>query len=223
MKGNMSISESFNKTIIDSDLSNIPGDLLEQSIDSILEEGILEAIPIVRTIKGAIKTASNIQDRLFLNKIVSFLFHLKDVDTNQRQKMISDIDSSKKYKIQVGEKLLYIIDKCDDHTKSSIVSLIFKAYIEEKITYPDFLRTVYTINNISYEDLRSFVQIPEGHNLNSIDCFYYIQAGLIKRLTIQEIRKIEGDRQNGYDLGEMHNSYTREGEIVRQTLINVFN
>ena len=219
----MSISESFNKTIIDSDLSNIPGDLLEQSIDSILEEGILEAIPIVRTIKGAIKTASNIQDRLFLNKIVSFLFHLKDVDTNQRQKMISDIDSSKKYKIQVGEKLLYIIDKCDDHTKSSIVSLIFKAYIEEKITYPDFLRTVYTINNISYEDLRSFVQIPEGHNLNSIDCFYYIQAGLIKRLTIQEIRKIEGDRQNGYDLGEMHNRYTREGEIVRQTLINVFN
>lgn len=54
------------------------------------------------------------------------------MDTNQRQKMISDIDSSQKYKIQVGEKLLYIIDKCDDYTKSGIVSLIFKAYIEEK-------------------------------------------------------------------------------------------
>ena len=78
-------------------------------------------------------------------------------------------------------------------------------------------------SNISYEDLQSFVQIPEGHNLNSIDCYYYIQAGLIKRLTIQEVRNIEGDRQNGYALGEMHNRYTREGEIVRQTLINVFN
>lgn len=222
MKGNMSISESFNKTIIDSDLSNIPGDLLEQSIDSILEEGILEAIPIVRTIKGAIKTASNIQDRLFLNKIVSFLFHLKDVDINQRQKMISDIDSSKKYKIQVGEKLLYIIDKCDDHTKSSIVSLIFKAYIEEKISYPDFLRTVYTINNISFEDLQSLVQIPDGYDLNSIDCYYYIQAGLVKRLTIEEVKNIEGIPQGGFKVGAMHNRYTHEGEIVKKALRGVF-
>lgn len=223
MNTNMTITKSFNTTIIDSDLSSLPDELLEYSIDAILEEGVLEALPIVRTIKGAIKTAGNIQDKLFLNKIVSFLFHLKDVDSNQRKKMISNIDSNQKFKVQVGEKLLYIIDKCDDHSKSAIVSLIFKAYIEEKIKYSDFLRTVYTINNISYEDLQSFVQIPDSYDLNSIDCYYYIQAGLVKRLTIEEVKNIEGIPQGGFNLGVMHNRYTHEGEIIRQTLKDVFN
>ena len=79
MKTDMTVLESFDETIVDSDLSSIPADLLEQSIDAIMEDGILQSIPIVRTIVGAIKTAGNIQDRLFLNKILSFLFHLKDV------------------------------------------------------------------------------------------------------------------------------------------------
>ena len=65
----------------------------------------------------AIKTAGNIQDRLFLNKILTFLFHLKDTDAYQRQEMINDIDRSGIYQVRVGQKLLYIIDKCDDHTK----------------------------------------------------------------------------------------------------------
>lgn len=218
MKTDLTVIESFDATIIDSDLSSIPSDLLEQTIDSILDEGILQSIPIVRTITGAIKTAGNIQDRLFLSKIISFLFHLKDVDPYQRQEMINNIDRSERYQIRVGQKLLYIIDKCDDHTKSGYVAQIFKAFIQRRISYAEFLRTVYAINNISTGDLHSFLQIPNGQDLNNIDCFYYIQSGLIKRLSIQEMRAIEGGRQGGYLVGTMYNQYTREGEIIRQEL-----
>ena len=94
MKTDVTVLESFDETIVASDLSGISADLLEKSIDALMEDGILQFIPIVRTIAGAIKTAGNIQDRLFLNKILSFLFHLKDVDSRQRQKMINDIDRS---------------------------------------------------------------------------------------------------------------------------------
>lgn len=218
MKTDMTVLESFDETIVDSDLSNLPSDLLEHTIDSILDEGILQSIPIVRTIAGAIKTAGNIQDKLFLNKILTFLFHLKDVDAYQRQEMINNIDRSERYQVRVGQKLLYIIDKCDDHTKSAYVALIFKAFIQERITYPDFLRTVYTINNISSEDLINFIRMPDGQDLNSIDCFYYTQAGLIKKLSVQEMKTIEGGRPEGYLLGTMYNRYTREGEIIRQEL-----
>lgn len=218
MKTDMAVLESFDETIVDSDLSGIPADLLEKSIDAIMEDGILQSIPIVRTIAGAIKTAGNIQDRLFLNKILSFLFHLKDVDPRQRQEMINDIDRSGIYQVRVGQKLLYIIDKCDDHTKSAYVALIFKAFIQERITYPDFLRTVYTINNISSEDLINFIRMPDGQDLNSIDCFYYTQAGLVKKLSVQEMKAIEGGRPGGYLVGTMYNRYTREGEIIRQEL-----
>lgn len=218
MKTDMTVLESFDETIVDSDLSSIPADLLEQSIDAIMEDGILQSIPIVRTIAGAIKTAGNIQDRLFLNKILSFLFHLKDVDPRQRQEMINNIDRSGIYQVRVGQKLLYIIDKCDDHTKSAYVARIFSAFIQRRIFYAEFLRTVYTINNISTEDLQSFLQIPNGQDLNSIDCFYYTQAGLVKKLSVQEMKAIEGGRPEGYLLGTMYNQYTREGDIIRQEL-----
>ena len=135
MKTDMAVLDSFDETIVDSDLSGIPADLLEKSIDAIMEDGILQSIPIVRTITGAIKTASNIQDRLFLNKILSFLFHLKDVDAYQRQEMINNIDRSGIYQVRVGQKLLYIIDKCDDHTKSAYVARIFKAFIQRRLSH----------------------------------------------------------------------------------------
>lgn len=218
MKTDKTVLESFDETIVDSDLSNLPSDLLEHTIDSILDEGILQSIPIVRTIAGAIKTAGNIQDKLFLNKILTFLFHLKDVDAYQRQEMINNIDRSERYQVRVGQKLLYIIDKCDDHTKSAYVALIFKAFIQERITYPDFLRTVYTINNISSEDLINFIRMPDGQDLDSIDCFYYIQAGLVKRLSGEEMFAIEGGRTGGYNAGAMFQIFSREGEIIRQEL-----
>ena len=218
MKTDMTVLESFDETIVDSDLSSIPADLLEQSIDAIMEEGLLQSIPVVRTIVGAIKTAGNIQDKLFLNKILTFLFHLKDVDAYQRQEMINNIDRSERYQVRVGQKLLYIIDKCDDHTKSAYVALIFKAFIQERITYPDFLRTVYTINNISSEDLINFIRMPDGQDLDSIDCFYYIQAGLVKRLSGEEMFAIEGGRTGGYNVAAMFQIFSREGEIIRQEL-----
>lgn len=218
MKTDMTVLESFDETIVDSDLSSIPADLLEQSIDAIMEDGILQSIPIVRTIVGAIKTAGNIQDRLFLNKILSFLFHLKDVDPRQRQEMINNIDRSGIYQVRVGQKLLYIIDKCDDHTKSAYVARIFKAFIQRRISYSEFLRTVYAINNISSEDLQAFLQIPYGQDLDSIDCFYYIQAGLVKRLSGEEMFAIEGGRTGGYNVAAMFQIFSREGEIIRQEL-----
>lgn len=218
MKTDMTVLESFDETIVDSDLSSIPADLLEQSIDAIMEDGILQSIPIVRTIVGAIKTAGNIQDRLFLNKILSFLFHLKDVDPRQRQEMINNIDRSGICQVRVGQKLLYIIDKCDDHTKSAYVARIFKAFIQSRISYSEFLRTLYAINNISSEDIISFLRIPNGQDLNGIDCFYYMRAGLVDKLSMQEMRAIEGGRPGGYLVGTMYNRYTREGEIIRQEL-----
>lgn len=218
MKTDMTVLESFDETIVDSDLSGIPADLLEKSIDAIMEDGILQSIPIVRTIAGAIKTAGNIQDRLFLNKILSFLFHLKAVDPRQRQEMINNIDRSGIYQVRVGQKLLYIIDKCDDHTKSAYVARIFKAFIQRRISYSEFLRTVYAINNISSEDLQAFLQIPYDQNLDSVDCFYYTQAGLVKRLSGEEMFAIEGGRTGGYNVAAMFQIFSREGEIIRQEL-----
>ena len=48
---------------------------------------------------------------------------MNSISADECEKVISEIDNSKKYRIKLGEKLLYIIDKCDDHEKSEIIFL----------------------------------------------------------------------------------------------------
>ena len=46
---------------------------------------------------------------------------IKNISATKRRDMINKIDNSGKFRTKVGEKLLYIIDKCEDHEKSQII------------------------------------------------------------------------------------------------------
>ena len=72
--------------------------------------------------------------------------------------MISELDESKVHRIKVGEKLIYIIDKCEDHVSTEYVAKFFKSFLLNKISYSDFLRCTSIIQNIFIEDFECFVK-----------------------------------------------------------------
>lgn len=151
------LSNSLERTLKDSDLHNLTEEVGEVALDSLLEEGVLKDIPIIGMISGLTKTALNIQDQLFLKKIIRFLTELRNIDPKERNRLISKIDDSEKFDIKVGEKLLYIIDKCDDHISSKYLAKLFKAFLKEEINYSEFLRGAVIIQNIFTEDLKYFL------------------------------------------------------------------
>jgi hypothetical protein len=69
------------------------------------------------TVIGLGKTAMGIKESLFLKKIIYFISELENISATKRHEMFEKIDNSRKFRTKVGEKLLYIIDKCDDHEK----------------------------------------------------------------------------------------------------------
>lgn len=151
------VPDSFQETITNTDLSDISKDLVESSIDSFLTDGVLKEIPVVKSIIGVIKVSSNISEYLFLKKIVSFLNGIKDINPQKRKKVIDKIDTSKKYRIRVGEKLLYILDRSDDYEKAEYIATLFVALLEEQITYDDFIRGSNAINTLSIPDFKLFL------------------------------------------------------------------
>lgn len=151
------LSNSLNKTLRDSDLQNVTTNLAETISDSLLNDGILKDVPIIGTIVGLTKTAINLNDRLFLKKIIHFITEIKDVEPHKRKKLIADIEKSEKIKIKVGEKLLYIIDKCDDHISAKYVAKLFNAFLKEEIKYSDFLRGTVIIQKTFIDDLEYFI------------------------------------------------------------------
>lgn len=152
------LSNSLEHTLKDSDLQNVTIALAEVFADSLMEEGIAKEIPIIGTVIGFGKAAMGIKEILFLKKIIYFISELKNISATKRHEMIDKIDNSGKFRTKVGEKLLYIIDKCDDHEKSQITARLFSAFLSEIISYEEFLRASYIVDQVILEDLKRFVE-----------------------------------------------------------------
>lgn len=158
MKESSELSKSIKTTLTDTDLQNVSADLAETFMDSVIRDGLLKDIPIIGTIVGLGKTTLNIKDRLFIKKLIHFLNEIKDIPIEKRKEMISKIDESEDFGIKIGEKLLYIVDKCDDHEKAKLIAKLFAAFLNEKIDYSDFLRASVVIERSMVDDLMWFVE-----------------------------------------------------------------
>jgi len=151
------LSSSLEHTLKDCDLQNATIGLAEVFTDTLIKDGITKDIPIIGTVIGLGKASIGIKEILFLKKLIYFISELKSISATKRHVMINKIDNSGKFRTKVGEKLLYIIDKCEDHEKSQIIAILFSAFLTEKINYAEFLRASHIIEQIILEDLKWFV------------------------------------------------------------------
>ena len=151
------LSVSLVDTLRKSDLQEVTIDLAEVGLDSVLNQGILKDIPFIGAFVGVAKTAVSIRDAQFLKKMIYFLTELHNIPADKREKQIKKIQENSNYRIKVGEKLLYIIEKCDDHNKAEIIGKLFKCYLEEKLDYDSFLRASVSIEKLYLDDFKRFV------------------------------------------------------------------
>jgi len=219
------VFQSFEETLKDTNLKNIVGDYSEVLIDSLIDDELLKEIPIVRTIINSFKFGINIKDRLFLRKIVSFLLPLTDVSEKNRKEIIESIDDSRKYRIRVGEKLLYIIDSCDDYEVAELISIVFRQYLEKNISYEEFLQVSSILKDMNMIDFETFIK-SEGNISNDInDVGHLIHTGLYNiyyepiyvNVADEDDRKtlIEGGNKYKSDVdGGIYVNISHTGEII---------
>jgi len=147
------------KTLKDSNLCNLKESLLEIGLDSIMKDSLLKDIPVFSFINGLTKFGLNIKDRLFLKKILLFLFNIREVSEKERRKVIERIHREKKYRMNVGEKLIFILDKSDDLEKVDIIGNLFLKFLKKNISYDSFIRASGAINNVFLPDLHWFLEL----------------------------------------------------------------
>ena len=162
----MDIQSALNKTLKQSRVSDILADMAELPIDSLIANETLKQIPVVKSFLALVETGANIHDKLFLKKILVFLCNIDDVSVTSREKMISKIDQSDKYRISVGEKVLYVIDACADHESASRASRLFRAFLLGKISYEDFISAAGIIARLSNGELELFLNSYEVYSMD---------------------------------------------------------
>ncbi|MFA8434268.1 MAG: hypothetical protein ACEPOZ_07105 [Marinifilaceae bacterium] len=72
--------------------------------------------------------------------------------------MIDFVNNSEKQRIKVGEKLIFILDKCDDYIDAKYIGQFFCGFVENRITYEEFLRGARIIQDIYIGDLEYFLE-----------------------------------------------------------------
>ncbi|HHQ4464522.1 MULTISPECIES: hypothetical protein [Aeromonas] len=153
----MKLSQSLEDSLKKDNLSDLAVNLGEVGIDAILDNGVLRDIPILSSILAGINAIGSVRDALFTRKLVAFLSELSDIPVEQRRHMIDSIDNSNDFKVKVGEKLIYIIEKAEDHYTSKIIAIFFAEFLVGEITYNQFLKISRIIDNMFIGDFLEFV------------------------------------------------------------------
>lgn len=215
------LSKSLKETLTDSDFQDLSVSVAETIMDAAINDGLVKDIPIIGTIVGLCRTTINIKERLFIKKLVYFLSEIKDIPKERRKKMISEINNSEQFGVKVGEKLLYLIDKCDDHVKAKLIAKIFAAYLNEKISYVDFIKASTVIDRAMISDLMWFIE-GDWHEFSIEESGDAINYGLFEitpiSLSIEQSEDMDFDNNFKIKGAEIKTQITVIGRKIRDIL-----
>jgi len=145
-------------------LGELAADCAELSLDSILDDGIVKDIPILRTAVSIAKIGFNIRDRIYIKKIASFLSQIGNTTQEQREAFIEKYCGDTK---RFEETILLILEQADNMEKPSLIGKIFKACILGKIKYVDALRLSSMINKALWQDLEALLSGNDTEQVKS--------------------------------------------------------
>ena len=201
--------ENFEKSLFD-DSKDIIGDYLEIGIDSIIDEGILKEIPIVKTIEGVLKVGKNVHDRNLLKQTLVFIneFNRNEIRQDKIEEYKKRIENDpKKCEDELG-RIILLLNNFIDREKSIMLSKVFKDYVGQLLNWNDFCEYSEIINRLFIQDF-SFLQeiylgrISDTTNRSDIYKVERLNSlGIIgmtfKSSTISTINGVMSNRQDSY-------------------------
>jgi hypothetical protein len=148
------------KGVCNPEAEDIAIDLAGLELDALFDEKIFEEIPIIKSVIACRKTWSAIQDRLFLQKVVSFFANSPKFTKEQQEKFIQNHLQDPKEAKRLSDAIVLILNRLDDLEKPEILAKVFAAFVKNKIQFDTFRRLATAIDAAQIEDLRRLLE-PE--------------------------------------------------------------
>lgn len=133
-------------------------DYLDIGIGSLLQDTVMEKIPIISTFTKVYKLSTNLKTAFFYKKLLHFLIYMNEIDFSERINFLSKyIDESRQSENEIGEKILLTIDKLDEIQKTRYYVNFIRMYAtKDEIDYYKFIRLCHILDKIFIGDLDKF-------------------------------------------------------------------
>lgn len=203
------IIPSFRDSVFTNALGDPSLDILEIGIDSIFENEILKSIPIAKIFFGIGKAVINLHDRNLLKQTFEFIKSLNSKEISEKKlnkykNKISDISVAEK---ELG-RVLILLNSFIDKEKSQILALLFRAYVNEDISWESFCEYSEVISRMFVSDFSLLIDIhknktTETKTNNRHQADRLSSLGLINR-SMSTIRVINNNQITDYYLSTNH-------------------
>lgn len=156
----LSISEKLAETVSESNRIELPAEILEFTIDQVIDDGVLKDIPVVGWLAKGVSVSRSISDRIFHHKILRFLVELENVSSGDRDKFRERINLEQEYRRKVGEHLILLLNKIDAFDKTSLLAICFDHFLTSDIDYDYFVELSNVIERSTISDLKALCAPP---------------------------------------------------------------
>lgn len=142
---NNNLSQKFIEEIVNPSL-DLAIDYSEIFIDDLINNEIINKIPIVKSIVGIVKGGFAINQLWNAKKVLTFIkeFNNKKIEDEKREKFKQNLLHNPKKTQKIAEQLLIYIDRNIIISQTKIIANLFNAYVNEKITFDEFNNIVLT-------------------------------------------------------------------------------
>jgi len=170
-------------------INELTPEILEAGFDFLIKSEVLKDIPVIGIGFKGYSLYRKITESFFTRKLLRFLFEIKNIPLEEREKFIAKLESKNETR-KAGEKLLIVLNRIDDTEKAAIIGRIFKKTILGKIDFNDFNRLSNIIDNTYIEDLKVLKNNEFLQYINDDIKSNLYKTGLLNQ-TIKDNRKRE--------------------------------
>lgn len=155
------IIESFQNTYDSEAAYDTVAQVGDVVVDTLINDGILDGVPIIGTLKGLYKATKNIQLYRLMKKVHKFIFITHDTTLQERESFINEY--AEKNKENGCEALFAVLERLDNVNKVNILANLMKAKIRGYISIENFIRLSTVLDRIPYPDLSELQKYTEDY------------------------------------------------------------
>ena len=131
---------SLKNSIFNSETLEVLTDFSEIELDSVLEDGVLKDIPIVRTVVALCKTGLNIKERIFIKQTLSFIqeFNSGSLSDEKYIEHYQKLNDNPKLAEKEMSVIINFLANSSEEELSKISARLYQAYVEGAISWNKF-------------------------------------------------------------------------------------
>lgn len=137
---NVSLSQQFTEELFNPSIDLVI-DYSEIFIDDLIQNETLKEVPIIKSVVGLINSGISINKFFFAKKLLSFIreFNTRQIAVEKKKEFQKKINDDSQFRKKATEQIMVCLDRFNDVKKALILANLFKAYIEENISYEKFV------------------------------------------------------------------------------------